>query len=102
MPSNRPRYYDPMLVTMSDEMLEVDVCVYGGTAAGVAAALQVARQGRSVVLLEPSTGIGGPMCSWSGIGNRAAVGGLARSFQQALAQHYAVDPASDAAWSWEP
>jgi hypothetical protein len=105
MPSNHPSYYDPMLVTMSDETSEVDVCVYGGTAAGVAAALQVARLGRSVLLLEPSRRIGGMTAagrSWGKAGQRSATGGIAREFQQAVARHYRTDPTADAAWTWEP
>lgn len=39
--------------------LRADVCVYGGTAAGVMAALAVADAGRSVVLVEPSRWLGG-------------------------------------------
>ena len=32
---------------------ETGICVFGGTAAGVTAAVQAARMGKSVVLLEP-------------------------------------------------
>ena len=39
--------------------LRADVCVYGGTAAGVMAALAVAAAARSVVLVEPSRWLGG-------------------------------------------
>ena len=111
MPSERPSYYDPMLVTMSGEMMEVDVCVYGGTAAGVAAALQAKRMGRSVVVLEPSRHLGGMVSagrSWTDVGAggraKAVIGGIAREFQQAMARHYATtgnDPAQES-WSWEP
>jgi len=38
---------------------QVDVLVYGGTPAGVAAAAQAARMGRSVVLVEPGQHLGG-------------------------------------------
>jgi NADPH-dependent 2,4-dienoyl-CoA reductase/sulfur reductase-like enzyme len=31
-----------------------DICIYGGTASGVMAAVTAAKQGRSVVLIEPS------------------------------------------------
>ena len=36
-----------------------DVVMYGATSAGVAAAVQTARMGRSVVLLEPGKHLGG-------------------------------------------
>ena len=36
-----------------------DVCIYGGTSGGVAAAVQVVRMGKSVVLLEPGRHLGG-------------------------------------------
>lgn len=106
MPNRRPSYYDPMLVTMSGEMFDVEVCVYGGTAAGVAAALQAVRMERSVVLLEPSWQIGGMLTagrSWGDVGAQAAIGGLAREFQQALAGQYAngATPVPES-WSWEP
>ncbi|HTF20644.1 MAG TPA: FAD-dependent oxidoreductase [Chryseolinea sp.] len=38
---------------------EVDVCVYGASAAGIAAAVAVAREGHSVVIVEPTHKIGG-------------------------------------------
>lgn len=40
-------------------VIEKDICVYGGTAGGVAAAVQSARLGKSVVLIEPGKHIGG-------------------------------------------
>ena len=55
---------------------ETDVVVYGGTSAGVAAAIQAARMGKSVVLIEPSAHIGGLTSGGLGatdIGNKAAV-----------------------------
>src|SRR5439155_18197960 len=38
---------------------DYDIVVYGGTSAGVAAAIQAARMGKTVVLIEPSRHIGG-------------------------------------------
>lgn len=56
------------------------VCVYGGTAAGVMAALAAVRAGCSVILVEPSRWLGG--MTGGGIdaidwGNKNAVGGTA-------------------------
>ena len=57
-----------------------DVCVYGATASGIAAAISVAEQGFSVVVIEPSRWLGG--MSGGGLhridwGTKASVGGLA-------------------------
>jgi len=40
-------------------IIETDVCVYGGTASGVTAALAAARRGQSVVIVEPFRHLGG-------------------------------------------
>ena len=45
-----------------------DVVVYGGTAAGVVAAVQARRMGRTVVLLEPGRHLGG--LTTGGLGHR--------------------------------
>ena len=77
-----------------------DVVVYGGTSSGVVAAVQARRMGKSVVLIEPSHRLGGLSSGGLGqtdIGNKAAIGGLARQFYQAVREHYA----SPAAWKWQ-
>ena len=77
-----------------------DVVVYGGTSSGVAAAVQAARMGKSVVLIEPTRRVGGLTSGGLGqtdIGNKAAIGGIAREFYQAIRKHY-DDPA---AWKWQ-
>jgi len=69
-----------------------DVVVYGGNAAGVVAAVQAKRMGRSVVLLEPGHHLGGLTSGGLGntdIGNKAAIGGLSRRFYERVAAHYA-------------
>src|SRR5690625_140883 len=91
-----------------------EVVVYGGTAAGVMAAIQIARMNQSVVLIEPSNRIGG--ISVNGLGgtdinnhnfkNGEAVGGLAYEFYQKIGQHYGIydwDDNNDqsAAWRFE-
>jgi hypothetical protein len=59
---------------------EAEVCVYGGTASGVMAAVAAAREGASVTLVEPSRWLGG--MTGGGIsdldwGRKEAVGGTA-------------------------
>ena len=45
--------------TVAEDVLETDVCVYGGTASGVTAGLAAARRGRSVIIVEPFQHLGG-------------------------------------------
>jgi hypothetical protein len=82
------------------EVIEADICIYGGTAGGVAAAVQAARMGKTVVVAEFGNHIGGMTSGGLGatdIGNKAAIGGIAREFYHRVAQHYA----SDEAWRFE-
>jgi hypothetical protein len=71
---------------------ETDVVIYGGGAGGLCAAVQAARLGADVTLLEPSPWLGG-MLTAAGVsaldGNKhGAGGGLVQRFRQALADHY--------------
>ncbi len=77
-----------------------DIVVYGGTSAGVTAAIQAKRLGKSVVLIEPTHHIGGLTTGglgWTDSGNKAVVGGLSREFYQRVKNHY-DDPK---AWKFE-
>jgi hypothetical protein len=68
-----------------------DVVVYGATSGGVTAAVQTARLGRTVVLVEPSKHVGGLTSGGLGatdIGNKGAIGGLSREFYRRIHQHY--------------
>jgi hypothetical protein len=69
-----------------------DVVVYGGTSGGVVAAVQATRMGKTVVLIEPSAHLGGLTAGGLGatdIGNKQAIGGLARDFYRRIRNHYA-------------
>ncbi|MCH5718526.1 FAD-dependent oxidoreductase [Niabella hibiscisoli] len=69
----------------------VDVCVYGGTSAGVIAAYTAALQKKTVVLVEPGQRLGGLSSGGLGftdIGNKYVVTGLARDFYRRIGQHY--------------
>src|SRR5436190_2741862 len=90
----------PGTALRSAEVIQSDVCVYGGTSAGVAAAIQVARMGRSAVIVDPGRHLGGMSSGGLGatdIGNKAAIGGIAREFYHRVALHYACDEA----WQFE-
>lgn len=79
---------------------KADVIVYGGTSSAVAAAVQVSRMGKTVILVSPDKHLGGLSSSGLGFtdtGNKTVIGGLAREFYQLIYQHY-QDPAS---WNWQ-
>lgn len=71
--------------------LETDVCVFGGTSGGVSAAVQVARMGRKVILVEPGKHLGGMTSgglSAVDIGDPRSVGGIAREYFTRLVGKY--------------
>jgi hypothetical protein len=91
----------PLACVKAEEILEADVCVYGGTASGVAAAVQTARMGKTAVIAEFGNYLGGLTSGGLGatdIGNKAAIGGIAREFYHLIALHYA----NSNAWRFEP
>jgi len=69
-----------------------DVVVFGATSGGVTAAVQAARMGKKVVLLEPGKYVGGMTSGglgWIDIKGTESVGGLAREFFDRVVKHYA-------------
>src|SRR5690348_8190588 len=79
---------------------EYDLVVYGGTPGGITTAVQAARMGKSSVLIEPGKHLGGMTSGGLGatdIGNKAAIGGLAREFYRRVRKHYEAP----AAWKYE-
>jgi hypothetical protein len=97
--------------------IDTDVCVYGGTSGGVVAALQAARMGKRVVLVEPGRHLGGMTSgglSAVDIGDPRSVGGIAREYFTRLVANYGKrltwnhpfqgkgGPATGGAYSIEP
>ncbi len=77
-----------------------DIIIYGGTSAGVTAAIEASRMNRSVILIEPSNRLGGLTTGGLGqtdIGNKQAIGGIAREFYQNIRKYYS-DPSH---WVWQ-
>jgi hypothetical protein len=84
-----PSYFDRRRIETTDRELRADVCVYGATAAGCAAAATVARAGKSVVLLQPGGHVGGMTTAglgWTDAGKRAVVGGFALELYRRIGQ----------------
>jgi ribulose 1,5-bisphosphate synthetase/thiazole synthase len=93
-------YYRPPTATTA-ETLEADLCVYGGTSAGVAAAVAAQRLGLRAVVIEPGARIGGMSAgglSMTDIGNKRAIGGLSREFYRRCGAYYGVHEE----WCFEP
>lgn len=80
-----------ILLTSQAFTQQYDVCVYGGTSAGVIAAYTAARLHKKVILIEPGKHLGGLSTGGLGytdIGNKYAITGLARDFYRRLGKHY--------------
>ena len=77
-----------------------DLVVYGGTSAGVIAAVQAKRMGKTAVIVGPDKHLGGLSSGGLGYtdsGRKETIGGLSRDFYHRVYEHY-QDPA---AWKWQ-
>jgi len=77
-----------------------DVVVYGGTSAGVIAAVQAKKMDKSVVIVCPDKHLGGLSSGGLGFtdtGDKAVIGGLSREFYHRVWQHYEKPDA----WRWQ-
>lgn len=80
----------------------VEICIYGGTSAGVIAAYTAKMEGRSVLLISPGRHLGGLSSGGLGatdVGRQESVTGLSRDFYRRLGKKYGLD---DVAWHFEP
>jgi hypothetical protein len=83
----------------AQSVVSCDVCVYGGTSGGVAAAVAAVRLGKSVALVSLNNHVGGMTASGLGVtdigpGNNATcIGGIAKEFYKRVGQAYgSVNP----------
>lgn len=79
---------------------EYDIVIYGGSSAGIAAAIEGARMNKKVVIVEPYGRLGGLSAGGLGatdIGNKGVIGGISREFYQNLKKYYE----SSENWPWE-
>jgi hypothetical protein len=77
-----------------------DVVVYGGTSAGIIAAVQAKKMGKTVIVVGPDRHLGGLSSGGLGFtdtGNKAVIGGLAREFYHRIWLHYQQPDA----WRWQ-
>jgi hypothetical protein len=77
---------------MADTCQKADVIVYGGTPAGVTAAVQASRLKKSVILLEPTLHVGGMMANGltktDAAPRKNVYGGIAAGFLARAKSHY--------------
>jgi len=82
-----------------------DLCIYGATSGGCALAAEAAALGHSVVLIEPTRHLGGMSSAglgWTDYGVRETIGGRARRFYEAVAEHYRSEGFGDACFQGNP
>lgn len=84
----------------NENVHQADVIIYGGTSAAVTAAVQVARMGKSVIMVSPDVHLGGLSAGglgFSDTGNKEVIGGLSREFYQKVYEEYQKPET----WKWQ-
>lgn len=87
--------------SQSPRPVQVDVCIYGATSAGIIAAYTAKKMHRSVLVIEPGKHIGGLTSGGLGftdIGNKYAVSGLGLDFYRKVGKKYGKFES----WIFEP
>lgn len=96
-------YYKPTSRTgVNPLQVRADLCIYGATPAGIAAAVQAKRMGLQVVLVEFGKNIGGVAASGLGRtdhGHKTVIGGISREFYEDLGKLYGAE---EEVWYFEP
>lgn len=72
-------------------MIDADICVYGATSGGVAAAVTAARLGKSVALVSENSHVGGMSSGGLGVtdrGNEATITGVSGEFYSRVGKAY--------------
>ncbi len=90
----------PFLSWGTKSFYKADVIIYGGTSAAVIAGIEVARSGKSVIIVSPDKHLGGLTSGGLGYtdtGDKSVIGGLAREFYHKIWAYYDQDEA----WKWQ-
>jgi hypothetical protein len=78
--------------TSDPHLLKTQICVYGGSEAGFTAAMQAARMGKQVILIEPTGHPGGMMVEGIAkdirFGSSVVMSGICRELYARVEQHY--------------
>lgn len=76
---------------MAQAVRQVDICIYGGSSAGVIAAYTAKKMNKSVLIIEPGKRLGGLTSGGLGytdIGNKYAITGISRDYYRRIGKHY--------------
>jgi len=90
-----------LALQLNAKTIETDICIYGGTSAGIISAVSADRLGKKALIIEPSNYLGGLSTSGLGetdIGNKFAVTGISRDFYRQLGKYYGEFEM----WKFEP
>ncbi len=101
MDFSKLHYYVPAEKVDNATIVEKNLIIYGGTPAGISAAVQATRMGLTVAIIEFGQQIGGMTASGLGatdLGAEDAVGGISREFYQEIAKYYK----KEMQWTFEP
>jgi hypothetical protein len=93
--AGEPHYYE-QVEPGQPQLIECDVAVYGGTPAGVTAAIQAAREGKAVALLSFNRYVGGMTSGGltaTDLGRKDSIGGLALEFYNRIGKARDYRPA---------
>ncbi|MER7165503.1 FAD-dependent oxidoreductase [Micromonospora sp. NPDC000207] len=96
------------LPALAATTVSADLVVYGATSAGIVAAVQMRRMGRTAVIIDPGQHVGGLTTGGLGAtdsGTSASIGGLAAEFYRRVQVKYVpgpVTPATPLRLSFEP
>jgi ribulose 1,5-bisphosphate synthetase/thiazole synthase len=89
-----PLFFSCRVVEQKEEIIYADICILGGSEAGFTAAIQAARSGKKVVLIEPTGHPGGMLVE--GIvkdirfGSARVIGGIAREIYESIESYYGL------------
>jgi hypothetical protein len=81
-------------------VFQADLIIYGGTSAGIIAAVQAKKMGKSVIVVSPDIHLGGLSAGGLGFtdtGDKSVIGGLSRDFYHRIYLHYQQEEA----WKWQ-
>jgi len=95
------RYHVPPPRPLVPQEVTTTLCIFGASPAGITAAIQARQLGHAVELCIPSSWLGGLTSgglSNTDIGNKGAIGGLAREFYRRVGAHYGIAEE----WRFEP